>query len=891
VLSEHSWLSSARAAVGAEMSPDEVTRSQSGCDQNGRNLHKSVHRMYETHFGFHRQPFQANDLRAAYYSSESARSIIPHLLHAMRTDPGIAVLTGPAGCGKTALLRHLRQLLLRDGRAAICSGAALNCSSELLRLLNNAAGQNGGEVNTAEQSLRSEQISRWLVTNRLQRSGELWGPAILLLDDAHLMPVSVLNEIRAFTEEIGINGPLVRCLISGPLSFEEDLARSAYSDFGHGIRSHEFLQPLTMRESVEYLQMQLKAVGGELSSVLTSGAVSLISTACDGSPRCINLLADETFVIAAERKMKCADEHSVRAALQRLQHLPYAWNMSSEADESEFAGEASGLAVEASGLAGKASRQFTAGQPRTTTAKADSTCFSAGIVEKACETMRHDKTSSNLLPGAAAGTGARFVMEFGADGVVEERLDEAVHAAVAASAENSPAQIPFTAIPSAETVPAEMVQAATVPAPAIEFSAIEVVYHSAEEFRDSEGLVADVAESFELESLSPVDLTYSSDFHRIPEKSVEALTEAQPVQNRIPVFDRYTWVALGRDVPAGESVMLTTRYRTLLTDDSLLVKSATASGVTGSIVVHDCTDTEIMQLLSGSRGQSENGVFSFRRPAGHESIRDNTTSVGCCHAASGSRKEMPNNVSVIEYDAGVSDQESFSSAWRDGQLLHSATALSDSTESADEMVSIPIRPLLAGTVSTSTLAVESGGEMTSSEADETAASGEDSFDRNISRRDRRDTENLHFYTLSVPVVSADGVMRPMSKSVHDIDPIAATVAGLQADVDKFNRRLSGSRDDIQFSPSPSQHESPKPDESLEQTTDCAAGIPNSGNQESSMAATAENLLQHAAKRLAAATDDHYYSAGSYPSANQADAESGSRFGRMFTRLRNLRQKP
>lgn len=833
--------------------------------------------MYETHFGFHRQPFQANDLRAAYYSSESARSIIPHLLHAMRTDLGVAVLTGPAGCGKTALLRHLRQLLLRDGRAAICSGAALNNSSELLRLLNNAAGQNGGEVNTSEQSLRSEPISRWLVTNRLQRSGELWGPAILLLDDAHLMPVSVLNEIRAFTEEIGINGPLVRCLISGPLSFEEDLARPAYSDFGHGIRSHVFLQPLTMSESVEYLQMQLKAVGGELSKVLTSSAVRLISTACDGSPRCINLLTDETFVIAAERKMNCADEHAVRAALLRLQHLPYAWNTSSEADESVFAGNAFGLADDASG-------HITAGQSTTTTATTGNTVSSVGIFETVCETVRPDKMLSNASPGLSAGTGTRFVMEFGAEGVVEEKLDATIPSAIAPPAEIPPAEIQFDETVAAETPTVET-------ASAIEFSAIEVVYHSAEEFQDSAGLVEDEPEPFELESPSSFELSCSSDSRRARERSSGPLKETQSIQNRIPVFDRYTWVALGRDVPTGESVMLTTRYRNLLTDDSLLVKSTTGSGVTGTIVVHDCTDTEIMQLLSGSRAQSENGVFSFCRPAGYETVRDNAMTAGCCPAGSGSRNEMSNDVLVVEYDTGVSEDQSFSSAWKDGQLLHSAAALNDSTESAEEMVSIPIRPLLKGTVSTSTSAVESGGERKSSVAAEAASCGDVSFDRNISRRETRDAENLHFYTLSVPVVSADGVMRPLSKAAHDIDPIAATVAGLQADVDRFNRRLSGCRDDIQCTPSPSQQEAEKPDESRGQGPHSAADIPASGSEESGVTATAENLLQHAAKRLADATDDHYYSAGSYPSGNQAGGETGSRFGRMFTRLRNLRQKP
>ena len=54
-------------------------------------------KMYETNFGFHRQPFQCADLTRAFFISESIRSILPQLLHALRSDLGVAVLTGPAG--------------------------------------------------------------------------------------------------------------------------------------------------------------------------------------------------------------------------------------------------------------------------------------------------------------------------------------------------------------------------------------------------------------------------------------------------------------------------------------------------------------------------------------------------------------------------------------------------------------------------------------------------------------------------------------------------------------------------------------------------------------------------------------------------------------------------
>ena len=91
--------------------------------------------MYETHFGFHRQPFQSADASRAFFVSESIHSILPQLLHALRSDLGIAVVTGPPGSGKTSLLRHVQRQLANEGRALVCSGASLATSADLMAVL------------------------------------------------------------------------------------------------------------------------------------------------------------------------------------------------------------------------------------------------------------------------------------------------------------------------------------------------------------------------------------------------------------------------------------------------------------------------------------------------------------------------------------------------------------------------------------------------------------------------------------------------------------------------------------------------------------------------------------------------------------------------------------
>ncbi|MFN6151060.1 MAG: ExeA family protein [Planctomyces sp.] len=286
--------------------------------------------MYESHFGFHRTPFQSFDPARLFIRSESIGEILPRLLRCVRSSLGMALVTSVQGTGRTALLKYLRQELQNEGRTVLVSGAALDSSATLLNLLMHSAVRHAGGAALPEQSLLS--CTQWNTVECLRRSMDFWGPVILLLDDAHLAPLSVLNELRAVSEEEWNGRSLVRVLATAPVSFEIDLARSEYSCFSHRIRCHEVLQSLTVKECVEYLQRHLEAVGGRLAEVFTEEAVNRLVEACDGLPRSLSMLADETLAVAAEQSLKPANLTCVGLALKRLQHLACRLNASLAAE-------------------------------------------------------------------------------------------------------------------------------------------------------------------------------------------------------------------------------------------------------------------------------------------------------------------------------------------------------------------------------------------------------------------------------------------------------------------------------------------------------------------------------------------------------------------------------
>ena len=544
--------------------------------------------MYETHFGFHRQPFHSADASRAFFITESIRTILPQLLHALRSDLGIAILTGVPGSGRTSLLRHIQQQLSNEGRVIVCSGASLGTPNELTGVLLQASRMKAGSKHAAE-SVAADPVplaTRSSVMEHMRRTAELWGPILLLIDDAQLAPVAVLNELRACTEEEWNGRNLVRCLVSAPISFEEQLARPECAEFGRRIRCHVFLQPMKAAESVHFLQEQIELVGGRISQVLTAAAVELIARAADGIPRCLSLLADETLVVAAECGEKTATEQSVRTALNRLQHLQYNWNASPHADNSEspLSHDADTAEVQIGHdaspkimIAEVASPTITAtvnratpvhatlspgviefgGPSRTVAEFRPATQFPARAVTVASSNSvepgigvmdrEHDSVAS-LVSTETAISGARFHLAEHVRNVLHVRNTTVISAPVL-DEPTQPSVFEF-GIPQAV---ADFVRSEPV----------AITYEASAPFEVGRRFFAESsADSISIEDVDDSDivnlLNPGGELDREP-WSVNTFSASTSsgnfddscMSNLMPVFDRYTWIALGREVPPG----------------------------------------------------------------------------------------------------------------------------------------------------------------------------------------------------------------------------------------------------------------------------------------------------------------------------------------------------
>ena len=255
--------------------------------------------MYEKRFGLHRKPFQAVQKPTDYFSSSAYTQLLPAILNALQSDLGIAVLTGPAGVGKSVTLENFRRTLEPSLQTYLVRGGTVRSADDLLYSLYRHLLTADNTTPTGE---RPAAVRRWDVVERLRRLAEFWGPLTILLDDVHLVETDVFAELRSLLEEEAGGQKLIRLLISGPLLLEEVLAQPSMTDFSQKIRTHVFLEPLRSTEAVDYLAHHVSNAGAALDDLFEPRAIEKIVVAADGVPRCLNLLADETLMICEETK-------------------------------------------------------------------------------------------------------------------------------------------------------------------------------------------------------------------------------------------------------------------------------------------------------------------------------------------------------------------------------------------------------------------------------------------------------------------------------------------------------------------------------------------------------------------------------------------------------------
>lgn len=257
-------------------------------------------------YGFARLPFTKEVHAEELFASPRQKEIADRLKAALESRAS-AVLTGEVGVGKTFLLRSLQHdLNPARYRVTYIHNASVS-SRDFYRQLSVAL--------ALEPKAHPSALFRQVQAHLEEQASEQKVHPVLLLDEAHLLPTSVLEYLHILLNYRMDSESFLSVILIGLPELRDRLARNIMASLSTRLPVRAHLEPLEAEQVAAYVAHRMKTAGCE-QEVFSEEAVLCIREATGGVLRRINILALHCLEVAASGKGSLVDGRTVQAAVR-----------------------------------------------------------------------------------------------------------------------------------------------------------------------------------------------------------------------------------------------------------------------------------------------------------------------------------------------------------------------------------------------------------------------------------------------------------------------------------------------------------------------------------------------------------------------------------------------
>jgi len=277
--------------------------------------------MYETYFGFCQRPFAATPRVDQYVPTAAIESARQSLVRCIQRGEGAGLVIGPSGTGKTLLLAMLAEQFKNAFRVVQLSRSGVTTRRALLQTILY-------ELRLPYRDMDEGEV-RLALVDHVTDSQKCPRGLLLLVDEAHHLPLRLLDEVRALTNLAADGQPRVRLVLAGGAILEERFASPKLESFSQRIVARGYLEALNRTETQTFVHRQIETVGGRGEAVFPQATCEAVHRATDGVPRLVSQVCDHALLLACAAGTSHVSEACIEEAWADLQQLPTPWSAGS----------------------------------------------------------------------------------------------------------------------------------------------------------------------------------------------------------------------------------------------------------------------------------------------------------------------------------------------------------------------------------------------------------------------------------------------------------------------------------------------------------------------------------------------------------------------------------
>src|SRR5215216_6838889 len=242
--------------------------------------------MYQEFYGLRDIPFSLAPDPKYLFRTESLLEVFANLQYGIENGKGIVVVTGEVGTGKTTILRSMLQSLDHTVLAAYIFNPLLS-TCEFFDLL-------AGEFRLKPQQSKATML-RMLGYVLMSRHAQGLR-TVLVVDEAHLLPPHLLEEIRLLSNFETNREKLLQIILCGQPELHDLLMQPELRQLKQRVSLKCSIKPLAPHDTGEYIRWRLRVAGAKDAEMFEPQAIRALHQYSGGIPRIINNICDNALL-------------------------------------------------------------------------------------------------------------------------------------------------------------------------------------------------------------------------------------------------------------------------------------------------------------------------------------------------------------------------------------------------------------------------------------------------------------------------------------------------------------------------------------------------------------------------------------------------------------------